>query len=47
MHSEITATPDRTKVGDQNSAYTLALAAKALGHDPKQIKLNKELIRRK
>ena len=46
VNPEVAAALDRTRVSDRNAAFVLAAAAQSLGHNPADIALNRESIRR-
>ena len=46
ISSELASALDRTKTSDRNATYVLVAAAESLGHNPSDIALNRESIRR-
>lgn len=45
VSSDVASALDRTKVSDRNATFIIASVAKAMGHDPSQLALNKESVR--
>jgi hypothetical protein len=45
VSSDVAASLDRTRISDRNATFILGSVAKALGHDPSQLALNKESVR--
>src|SRR5580698_1151637 len=45
VNSDISSALDRSRVSDRNAVYVLAATAQAVGQDPREFAINRELIR--
>jgi len=44
VNSDVSSSLDQTRVSDRSATFILAPSAKALGQDPSELALNKELV---